>query len=388
MRSSILPAFLLSVPHVVEQLGIPALPTSLQPFLTPTRTFPVVGMPALPLGGGYNRLTYVLAEAFVTLLLRGRINRWRTQTLGLPRYQGPGLFSALRQPGTPTLYGFSPTVLPKPADWGAHVHVTGYWFLPPQEWQPPEALRRFLAAGPAPVYIGFGSIAYPNPSRLMQTVLEAIQHAKVRAIVASGWSGLQPNDLPDNVLLIDSAPHDWLFPRVAAAVHHGGAGTVAASLRAGLPSLVIPFMADQPIWGQRVHALGAGPPPIPAGAIVRDRLWHRRYDRCWTMRPCVNGHKRSAPPSEPKMAWHPPCRSFPIGWRTGKAVLPQNRAVDHTYAGVAPGQAEGPTQVPANSCNTSSAGAALIIGSVKGNRHAGAYTRSLGAVGTASAPRW
>ena len=161
------PAFLLSVPHVVEQLGIPALPTSLQPFLTPTRTFPVIDMPALPLGGGYNRLTYGLAEAIVTLLLRGRINRWRTQTLGLPRFKARGLFTALRQPGTPTLYGFSPTVLPKPADWGAHVHVTGYWFLPPQEWQQPEALRRFLAAGPAPVYIGFGSIADPNPARLI-----------------------------------------------------------------------------------------------------------------------------------------------------------------------------------------------------------------------------
>ena len=260
-------AFLLSAPHVIEHLGIPALPTALQPFLTPTRTFPVVGMPALPFGGRYNRLTYVLAEAFVTLLLRGRINRWRTQTLGLPRYQGPGLFSALRQSGTPTLYGFSSTVLSKPPDWGAHVHVTGYWFLPAQEWQPPETLRRFLASGPAPVYIGFGSIAYPNPSRLMQTILEAIQHAKVRAIVASGWSGLQPDDLPDNVLLIDSAPHDWLFPRVAAAVHHGGAGTVAASLRAGLPTLVIPFMADQPTWGRRVHALGAGPPPIPAARL-------------------------------------------------------------------------------------------------------------------------
>lgn len=158
-------------------------------------------------------------------------------------------------------------MLPKPDDWGAHVHVTGYWFLPPQEWQPPEARSRLLAAGPAPVYIGFGSIADPNPTKLMRTVLEAIQHAKVRAIAASGWSELQANDPPDNVLLIDSAPHDWLFARVAAAGHHGGAGTVAASLRAGLPTLVIPFLADQPGWGQRVHALGAGPPPIPVARL-------------------------------------------------------------------------------------------------------------------------
>ena len=172
----------------------------------------------------------------MTVLLRGRINRWRTQTLGLPRYKGPGLFTALRQSDTPTLYGFSPTVLPKPDDWGAYVHVTGYWFLPPQEWQPPDRLRIFLAAGPASVYIGFGSIADPNPARLMRTVLEAIQRAKVRAIVASGWGGLPTNDPPNNVLLIENAPHDWLFARVAAAVHHGSAGTVAASLRAEIPT--------------------------------------------------------------------------------------------------------------------------------------------------------
>jgi sterol 3beta-glucosyltransferase len=257
------PAFLLSAPHAVEQLGIPAMPTVLQPFLTPTRTFPVVGMPAWPLGGWYNRFTYTLSEVFVTALLRRPINRWRTQTLGLPRDKGRGLFAAIRQARTPTLYGFSPTVLPKPADWGAHVHVIGYWFLPPRAWQPPEELRRFLAAGPAPVYIGFGSMTDATPARLMRSVLEAIEHAKVRAIVASGWGGLQSSDPPDNVLLIDDAPHDWLFARVAAAVHHGGAGTVGASLRAGIPTVVIPFRSDQPYWGQRVHALGAGPPPIP-----------------------------------------------------------------------------------------------------------------------------
>ena len=264
-------AFLLSAPHVIEHLGIPALPTALQPFLTPTRTFPVVGMPALPFGGRYNRLTYMLSEAFVTLLLRGRINRWRTQTLGLPRYQGYGLFSALRQPGTPTVYGFSPTVFPKPPDWGAHVHVTGYWFLPPQEWQPPEALRRFLASGPAPVYIGFGSIAYPNPSRLMQTILEAIRDAKVRAIVASGWSGLQPNDLPDNVLLIDSAPHDWLFPsrccgRASRGCRHSGGQSARGPPEPG-----------DPIHGRSTY-LGPARPRSrrwasadTSGAIVRDR---------------------------------------------------------------------------------------------------------------------
>jgi sterol 3beta-glucosyltransferase len=266
------PAFLLSAPHVVERSGVPALLAALQPFLTPTRAFPVAGMPAWPLGGWYNRLTYAFVDAFLTVRLRGPIDRWRAQALGLPPYRSPGPLAAVCHSGTPMLYGFSPTVLPKPADWGAHVRVTGYWSLPSPEWQPPEALRRFLDAGPAPVYIGFGSMTGPDPEGLTRLVLTAIRQANVRAVVASGWGGLRIDDPPENVLPIESAPHDWLFARVAAAVHHGGAGTVGASLRAGLPTLVIPFRADQPFWGRRVHALGAGPPPIPAPRLSASSL--------------------------------------------------------------------------------------------------------------------
>jgi sterol 3beta-glucosyltransferase len=120
----------------------------------------------------------------------------------------------------------------------------------------------FLRAGPAPLYVGFGSMASADPQRMTEIVLEALRITGHRAILASGWGGLTAGTLPDTVLPVESIPHEWLFPRVAAAVHHGGAGTTAAALRAGIPSVVVSFFADQFFWGNRVHELGAGSPPL------------------------------------------------------------------------------------------------------------------------------
>ncbi len=266
------PALIFSAPHVAEKLKVPAIPALLQPFMTPTRDFPAVGTPYLPLGGGYNRFTYDLLDSFLWLFLRGQINKWRVSELGLPPCPQPGIFTPLRSADIPTLYGFSSYVLPKPAEWGQNVHVTGYWFLPASAWQPSVALTQFLDAGPAPVYVGFGSMAGRDPVHTARIVFEAVQKAGVRAIVAAGWGGLAASDLPSNVFALESAPHDWLFPRMAAAVHHGGAGTTAASLRAGIPTLVIPFKSDQPFWGKRVALAGAGPQPVPHRQLTVERL--------------------------------------------------------------------------------------------------------------------
>jgi sterol 3beta-glucosyltransferase len=124
-------------------------------------------------------------------------------------------------------------------------------------------LQAFLEAGDPPVYVGFGSMVNRNPQRLAMLVVAALQQAKVRGIVATGWGGLQADKLPDTIFKLEQAPHDWLFPRMAAVVHHGGAGTTAAGLRAGKPTLICPFMGDQPFWGSRVQALGVGPAAIP-----------------------------------------------------------------------------------------------------------------------------
>ena len=172
------------------------------------------------------------------------------------------------------LYGISPSVIRPPADWdAARVHLTGYWFLEPASgWQPPDALVRFLAAGSPPVYIGFGSMASRDPAATTDTVLQAVQRTGQRAILHRGWGGMHAEDLPNTVFMVDSVPHAWLFPRMAAVAHHGGAGTTAAGLASGVPSIGGPFHGDQPFWGQRVAELGAGPEPIPRRKLTVDRL--------------------------------------------------------------------------------------------------------------------
>lgn len=265
------PAAIFSAPHAAEKLNIPAIPTALQPFLHPTADFPAVGMPALDWGGWYNRFTYTFLEGFTWTFTKRMVNKWRAEKLGLPPATNP--MTRLREARVPTLYGISPSVLPKPAEWGEHVHVVGYWFLPPgADWQPPASLVDFLQQGKPPVYIGFGSMASRDPQQTAQIVLDAVKSAGVRAIIASGWGGLSTENAPDNIFVIDAVPHEWLFPQVAAVVHHGGAGTTAAGLQAGVPTIIVPFKGDQPFWGKRVADLGAGPQPIPRRSLTADNL--------------------------------------------------------------------------------------------------------------------
>ncbi|MBN8621246.1 MAG: glycosyltransferase family 1 protein [Anaerolineae bacterium] len=266
------PAAIFTAPHVLEKLGIPGIATMLQPFLHAMDEMPAVGTPTWNLGTAYNRFTYSFVEWMTWTFTKGRINDWRKAKLGLPpATQSP--YAMVRAQGMPTLYGFSPAVLPKPADWPANAHVTGYWFLPPVTgWQPPAALEAFLAAGDAPVYVGFGSMASRDPEQTAAIVLEAIQQAGVRAVIASGWGGLAASDVPETVHLIEGAPHEWLFPRMSAVVHHGGAGTTAAGLRAGVPTVIVPFKSDQPFWGKRVWQLGVGTEPIPRRTLTAEAL--------------------------------------------------------------------------------------------------------------------
>ena len=172
----------------------------------------------------------------------------------------------------PALNGWSRHVAPDPLDWPNAVRTMGYWFLDRADWEPPADLETFLSAGPPPVYVGFGSMAGRRPERTTAAVLGALRQTGLRAVLASGWGGLRRGDLPASVVLIDRVPHDWLFPRVAAVVHHGGAGTTAAGLRAGRPTVVCPFFGDQPFWGRRVHELGAGPAPTPQKRLTAERL--------------------------------------------------------------------------------------------------------------------
>ena len=170
--------------------------------------------------------------------------------------------------------GFSKHVLPRPADWPENSQVTGYWFFHQSQWRPPEALSEYLAAGPKPVYIGFGSMVSSNATSFTETVLAAVKKSGQRAVLASGWGGLAGEEGPqsEQIFFLRHAPHDWLFPRMSAAVHHGGAGTTAAAVRAGIPSVIVPFYGDQPFWARCLNRQGVAPPAVERKAMTADML--------------------------------------------------------------------------------------------------------------------
>ncbi|KAK4695575.1 hypothetical protein P7C71_g2208, partial [Lecanoromycetidae sp. Uapishka_2] len=175
----------------------------------------------------------------------------------------------------PYTYMWSPGLIPKPADWGPEIDIAGFVFLDlASSFKPPETLTEFLEAGEPPVYIGFGSIVVDDPDRFTAMIFEAVEKAGVRALVSKGWGGLgDENNVPDNIYMLENTPHDWLFPRVSAVVHHGGAGTTAIGLKCGKPTMIVPFFGDQPFWGAMVARAGAGAhEAIPYKRLTVDKL--------------------------------------------------------------------------------------------------------------------
>ncbi|KAK4118847.1 glycosyltransferase family 1 protein [Parathielavia appendiculata] len=212
-----------------------------------------------------NHVSFKAVEWLTWQGLGDIINKWR-ETLDLqpvPFSEGPGLAETLQVPFT---YCWSPALVPKPDDWPAHIDVCGFFFRDPPSFNPDPELAKFLDAGTPPIYIGFGSIVIDDAEALTNTLLEAVRSTGVRAIISRGWSKLGGNrtlDLGANVFYLGDCPHEWLFQRVSAVIHHGGAGTTACGLLNGRPTVVVPFFGDQPFWGDMVAAAGAGPSPIP-----------------------------------------------------------------------------------------------------------------------------
>jgi UDP:flavonoid glycosyltransferase YjiC (YdhE family) len=258
---------------VAQKLGIPRFATALQP-LSRTEEFPNILLPGwLNLGSTLNYSTHLLAEQVLWQPIRHSVNEGILRELEMPPASLAGPFELLYEEQTPTIYAFSPLVAPPPKDWPNWIHVSGYWFLePPESWSPPPALLDFLEAGPPPAYVGFGSMTNRKPSENVQIAVEALKHAGQRGILLSGWGGVTREQVPPEIFLIDSIPHFWLFPRMAAVVHHGGAGTTAVGLNAGIPNVIVPHFADQPFWGERVHAMGAGPRPLPRWRLTASGL--------------------------------------------------------------------------------------------------------------------
>ncbi len=258
--------------HIAEKLNIPGFLAMALPAYSPTTAFANPAFGGADYGPLFNKLSYSLFTVGATLPYRRMVNSFRRNTLGLPPAKDD---ATLRGRPVPKLYAYSEHVLPRPSDWGDEVHVTGYWFLPaPRSWQPSRELLAFLSAGAPPVYVGFGSMVARDGEAKSAIVLEAVKRTGLRAILATGWGGLTTAAVPRNVFMLDAAPHDWLFPQCAAVVHHGGSGTTAAGLRAGKPSVIVPFFGDQPFWGRRVEALGVGPAPIPQKKLTTDALAH------------------------------------------------------------------------------------------------------------------
>lgn len=269
--------------HVAEQLEVPSFLASTIP-LSPTRHFPFLSFSEDSntnlLKGWLNYGSYLLVELVATWQGRALTNSVRKEwglsslpALGArfrrdkPRYLSP----------LPILYGVSPSIVSKPKDWSSSIYMTGVWFLDRSEqYEPPVALTQFLEAGETPICVGFGSMTDSSSEALTKIVFDAIAKVKQRAIILSGWGGLGKIEiaghLKEQVFVIDSLPHSWLFSKVKAVVHHGGSGTTAAVCRAGLPSVVVPFFADQLGWAERLHQLGVSPKPIPRKQLAVESL--------------------------------------------------------------------------------------------------------------------
>jgi sterol 3beta-glucosyltransferase len=262
-------------------LGIPSAGVYLAPGV-PTREFPPPGWPdAEHMSPDDNLAAGRQLLARTGSLYAGVLRGLRTR-LGLPAApaEAPGPPDGSPPDDWPICHGFSPAVVPRPADWPPNVQVTGYWWPAGRPgWQPPDALVDFLKAGPPPVFVGFGSMT-PDHERLQEAVAAALKRAGVRAVVQFGWADLGPAG--DDILLVGDLPHDWLFPRMAAVVHHAGAGTTAAGLRAGVPAVPVPVLVDQPFWAARLHHLGVAPQPLPIQELTADTLTD-------ALRSCLSG---------------------------------------------------------------------------------------------------
>lgn len=255
---------------LAEKLQIPMITAAVIPMVR-TRSFPMVAFPTtLAFLPGYNQFSYRLAEQIVWSGFRKAINQWRQEVLGLAKRPFLGDFSHIMQ--MPTILGFSEAVVPRPGDWGDNVHYTGYWQPQEPAWAPAPALVQFLEDGPPPVFIGFGSMPVRDPQQVTQIVLEALQLSGQRAVLQAGWAGIGGERLPESVYLLDYAPYGWLFPQMAAVVHHGGSGTTGFGLWAGVPTILTPFLFDQFYWGKRIQALGIGPEPVPQKKLTAERL--------------------------------------------------------------------------------------------------------------------
>ncbi len=255
-----------------EANRIPAVGFALQP-MTRSRYYPNALTKTPPLGAVSNVLSHRGMEMAWWSLVGALINEKRQSLFGLPPVSSKQWHEQHYSGRMPLLNAFSRFMIPPPPDFPAWHPVVGPWFLNhAPDYRPPAPLAEFLKTGTKPIYVGVGSMVDDDPAAFTRMIVQASEESKQRVVLSSGWSGLGQSDLPKNIHLVGDVPHSWLMDHMAGGVSHGGAGTTAAILRAGIPCFVVPFMADQPFWGKRVHQLGVAPKPIPRKKLTAESL--------------------------------------------------------------------------------------------------------------------
>jgi sterol 3beta-glucosyltransferase len=258
-----------------QYLKIPSILATPFP-MTPTKDFPaLIFYDTVRLGRGSNYITHKIFEQIMWFASSSAVKQFWKKEFGKPPQNFSCPFNKQNTRTLPTIISCSNYVFPRPDDWSEYVYNPGYWFLNDEiDWKPPQDLLDFLLKGSPPVYAGFGSIGDPELAvQTTELVIEGLKRSGRRGVLATGWNGMSKLDnIPEDMFILESAPHSWLFPQMAAVVHHGGAGTTAAGLRAGVPGIIIPFSNDQFAWGRRIYELGTGAKPIPRKKLTAEKL--------------------------------------------------------------------------------------------------------------------
>lgn len=256
---------------LAREMKIPDVHIQTFPMFTPTGDYPNIALPDLKIRA-LNRCTHHASQKITWWMSHFGFEQVRRR-IGLPKRKlySPFDKDSLRPP-TPILCAWSPNILPPSSDWLSNVYVTGYFFFDLNTaYQPSVELQNFLDAGESPICVSFGSMINRDAEKIDNIVREALKQTGHRGIILSGWSQVK-RQISNDLLYLDAVPHDWLLPRCKMIIHHGGAGTTSAGLRAGIPNIVVPFTADQPFWGKRIHAISAGPEPILVKELSVERL--------------------------------------------------------------------------------------------------------------------
>ncbi|WP_456279697.1 glycosyltransferase [Bacillus sp. K7] len=247
---------------LAEALPIPAFIAHPVPVIAPTRQFTNPVLPFAMRSGTLNRASFQI-NRLMTAAFFSLINKWRHETLGLPDKRS--VFqddSVLNGKHIPILYGCSPSIIPFDQQWKGRVSMQGFWFLAEDDWTPPPELSRFLEPGPPPFTVSFSSMPLRNPDHIVNMLQLAFKETGQRAILLTGWSGIKQMTASTHIFTSNSIPHSWIFPRSRAVIHHGGAGTTAAALKAGKPMVICPFSGDQPFWARKMRDIGAAAAPL------------------------------------------------------------------------------------------------------------------------------